>query len=231
MTWDQLAVWTVVIGLIIAAAWLVIATIRRLWAWLVRRVGRRRLQARPTRPGPVALGPPRRVEVHARTSEPAQTRAEPVPHHHVEVDMRTSRPTQLHVALGPPRRTRVDLPPSLKGTPLGRGMPLIIPKRRDPLWVEKGWQRNGNHEYTGFYRAAGRQWRGLIREPYPGGFEAYIWDPPLPDLERRTHHHPCFRDRSADGRYKIHFHRAPTSLDHAIASVEAVLGEALGVRG
>jgi hypothetical protein len=33
-----------------------------------------------------------------------------------------------------------------------------------------------------------------------------------------------------DGRYEIHFHTMPASLDHAIAGVERVLGEALGVR-
>jgi hypothetical protein len=98
----------------------------------------------------------------------------------------------------------------------------------DPLWMAKGWQRNGGG-YVGYFRAGRWRWQGLIRMPFPDAFDAYIWSPPLAELERRTHYRPCFQS-TGGGRYKVHFHAMPTSLDHAIATVERVLAEAMGAR-
>jgi hypothetical protein len=132
------------------------------------------------------------------------------------------------VVLGPPRSVKaaeLGLPPG--ATMLRRGPPLVIPSRADPLWVEKGWRRNGAG-YTGYFRAGGRRWAGLLREPFPGGWEAFIWQPPLEELNRRTSHAPCFQLSAGDGCYKVHFYDLPRSLDHAIISIEAVLAEAVG---
>jgi len=147
-----------------------------------------------------------------------------------------SRPVarQRRVVLGAPRP--VPLAPGqmpgarMPATPVIRkGLPLVIPHREDPLWQAKGWRRNGRG-YEGHYRAGRYQWCGLIQEPYPGSFTAYIWNPPLAELSRRTSHRPCFNTSGTDGRFKGHFHTMPSSLDHSIASIEAVLAEAMGVR-
>lgn len=129
--------------------------------------------------------------------------------------------------LGPPRMIKLNQLPDVK--PIRRGPPLAIPRRDAPLWVEKGWRRTGQG-FEGFYRAGGRQWRGLITSPYPGAFEAYIWNPPLAELERRTNHRYCFRSSGPGGRFSVHFSTMPTSLDHAIVAVEGVLREAMGIR-
>jgi hypothetical protein len=139
-----------------------------------------------------------------------------------------ARPRPSGVRLGPPRRVEMDVPGPVGGMRLRRGPRLILPVRHDPLWAEKGWRRNGNgHE--GQFRAGRWRWRGLVHIPYPGGFEAYIWNPPLAELARRTRYRPCFQP-AGGSRYKVHFHAMPTSLDHAIATVERVLAQAMGVR-
>lgn len=137
-----------------------------------------------------------------------------------------SIPTAPPVVLGPP----VALPPGteLPVTYIIRGLPLVVPRREQPLWSEKEWQRNGQG-YEGQYRVGRHRWRGLIRSPYPGSFDAFIWNPPLAELAARTSHRPCFSGDGVGGRYKIHFHTMPESLDHAIASIEAVLAQAMGV--
>lgn len=223
MTWDELLIWVLIIGLFIAVVWLMVAGLRRLWAWLVSRLRR---QPRPAR----------RAAADGPTRPPAQTRVELGPVRHPEVNMQNLQSTPSRVAprgearravaLGPARRVRLDTGALSGGTPVRRGAPLIVPQHHDPLWVEKGWQRNGNG-YTGTYRAGGRQWRGLIEEPYPGGYKAFIWDPPLRELDRHPHR-PCFRRNGGGGRYEVHFQSLPASLDHAITNVETVLAEALG---
>ena len=107
-----------------------------------------------------------------------------------------------------------------------RGPPLSITHRTKALWEEKDWRRQGR-AYVGQYRANGRRWRGRIEVPYPGGYDAYIWDPPLRELSNHPHR-PCFRPNGLGGRYSVHFARTPFSLDHAITNVETVLREATG---
>lgn len=133
-------------------------------------------------------------------------------------------PRPVHLAPGQMPVARVPVTPVMR-----KGLPLVISRREDPLWQAKGWRRNGRG-YEGHYRAGRYQWRGLIQEPYSGSFYAYIWYPPLAELSRRTSHRPCFNASGADGRFKVHFHTMPSSLDHSIASIEAVLAEAMGVR-
>lgn len=133
------------------------------------------------------------------------------------------------VRLGPVQRIPLDRQVVFGGQMMHRGAPLLVRARREPYWQEKGWRRNGAG-YTGQFRVDGRQWRGSIAEPYPGGFKAFIWHPPLAELDRNTGHRPCFQNGRTDGRFEIHFHTMPASLDHAIAGVEKVLGEALRVR-
>ena len=125
------------------------------------------------------------------------------------------------IRLGPLQRLKLAVRLSLIRT----GSRVPVPPK--PLWVAKGWrQAAGAKEYTGQYKAAGRTWRGLIQHPYPGGYHAYIWSPPLEELQRNTGHKPCFSPNGEAGRYQIHFHTIPTSVDHAITSIEAVLAEA-----
>jgi hypothetical protein len=165
-----------------------------------------------------------------RRRQPAQTGRQG---HSVPPATTAPQPMQRPVVtLGPPRQVRLEpsqvRPPAAEGSSIRRGPPLVIPVRCDPLWKEKGWWRNGNG-YEGYYRAAGRAWRGLIQEPYPGRYQAFIWDPPLAQISRRTRHGPCFQNGRSDGRYQVHYHTAPQSLDHAIGAIEDVLAEAFGV--
>lgn len=163
---------------------------------------RRPAAVRPT----VVLGPPRPI-----VQAPAR-----------------GQPLQLPVVLGSPRPIVLAPGQAPALQPVRRGLPLVIPRREDPLWHEKGWRRNGRG-YEGSYQAGAYRWRGLIQEPYPGSFAAYIWNPPLAELGRRTSHRPCFNSGGADGRFSIHFHSMPVSIDHSIASIEAVLRDAMGV--
>ena len=48
-------------------------------------------------------------------------------------------------------------------------------------------------------------------------------------IGRNTAHRACFQNKERDGRYQVHYHTAPRSLDHAICTIEDVLGEALGL--
>jgi hypothetical protein len=128
------------------------------------------------------------------------------------------------VQLGPAQRVKL----SLRQFFMRQGPPLVIPQTPKPLWFEKGWRQAPNaKEYQGFYTAAGRKWRGLIVEPYPKGFTAYIWHPPKADIQRNTSHGSCFSANGETGRFHIHFHTMPSSLDHAITSIEEVLAHAL----
>ena len=108
-----------------------------------------------------------------------------------------------------------------------RGQPLLISKAHKPLWFEQGWRPVADgKDYVGYYVTAGRTWRGLIRQPYAGSYQAYIWHPPLDELGRNTSHRPCFSQNGEAGRYSIHFRTSPQSLDHTITTVESVLAQA-----
>jgi hypothetical protein len=129
------------------------------------------------------------------------------------------------VQLGLPQRLKRALGLSL----IRRGPALSLPPK--PLWFEKGWRPvAGTNQYTGLYQAAGRTCRGLIQQPYPGGYIAYIWHPPLAEIQRNTGHRPCFLPNGEAGRFQVHFHTLPASLDHAITSIEAVLTAAYSGR-
>jgi hypothetical protein len=69
----------------------------------------------------------------------------------------------------------------------------------------------------------------MIQEPYPGGYRAHIWDPPLGALDGHPHR-PCFMNPTSEGRYDVHFRSAPTSLDHAITNIEQILREVTSAR-
>lgn len=108
-----------------------------------------------------------------------------------------------------------------------KGAQLEIP--RQPLWQEKGWrQETDRRQCTGYFVAYGRKFRGLIVQPYPDCYNAFIWHPPLEELGRNTSHKPCFSANGERGRYQIHFRTMPSSLDHAITNIERVLAEAYG---
>jgi hypothetical protein len=131
------------------------------------------------------------------------------------------------IQLGPPLQMKLGL----RQLFIRQGPPMIIPEAHKPLWFEKGWRRaSGGKEYTGRFSAAGRTWRGLIVEPYPKGYRAYIWHPPTPDIQRNTSHGPCFSPNGETGRYQVLFHSTPSSLDHVITSIEEVLAQALNGR-
>lgn len=146
----------------------------------------------------------------------------------VAVNHATPRP---NVSLGPSRPVRLDAEQvrllTNREPVIHRGRQLAIRTRTEPLWKEKGWHRGGVG-YEGFYRTGSQSWRGLIQEPYPGRYQAFIWNPPLTELDRQTNHRACFQNGRLDGRYQVHYHTAPQSLDHAICSIEDVLSEACG---
>ena len=127
------------------------------------------------------------------------------------------------IRLGPPQRLKL-----LARLPFFRqGPPLIVPEPLKPLWFTKDWRRAADGKsYGGTYTAGGRSWRGLIQEPYPRGYAAYIWQPPIAEIRRNTSHGPCFMPNGESGRYQVYFHNAPSSLDHAITSIETVLAQA-----
>lgn len=103
-------------------------------------------------------------------------------------------------------------------------VPLSSP---EPFWLEKGWQQGRvGRQHTGYYEANRRRWRGMINQPYTGRFDAYIWEPPITELSRNTAHRACFSPNGETGRYQVHFHTMPSSLDHALAQIEHVLKEA-----
>jgi hypothetical protein len=141
----------------------------------------------------------------------------------------TGRRSAPLVQFGPPRPTRLNMTEVFGGSILRRGMPIFPRRRSDPQWLERGW-RQTTDGYRGFFRAAGRSWAGLIQEPYRGGYEAYIWHPPLREIDNNTSHRPCFMQPQRDGRYRVHFREMPATIDHAIKSIEDVLKEAYRTR-
>lgn len=139
-------------------------------------------------------------------------------------DLRPASSANPLLRLGPPQPVKLGL----RKLFIRQGPPVIIPEAHKPLWFEKGWRRaTEGKEYTGRYAVAGRTWQGLIQEPYSGGYTAYIWHPPKPDIQRNTSHGPCFSPNGETGRYQILFHSTPSSLDHVITNVEAVIAQAL----
>lgn len=175
---------------------------------------RRRTKAATNRPRPEETG------LDAEPYFPSANQSPPAP------------PPSLPVVLGPGRSIRLDpalRPPIREGrSRIRQGPPFTLPTTNPSLWQEKGWRRTGNG-VEGNFRSAGRAWRGLVKEPYPGRFQAFIWGPPMPEIGRNTAHGACFMNRQADGRYQVHYNTNPRSLDHAICTIEDVLGEALGV--
>jgi hypothetical protein len=133
------------------------------------------------------------------------------------------------IQLGEGRRVTLDVPLRQHGPVIRRGGTIVFPTRPAALWQEKGWRQEGT-SYTGRFRAGRRSWRGLIEVPYPGAFQANIWDPPLGEIERNTHHRPCFRasQRGRGNCYTVHYYSMPSSLDHAISTIERLLTQAVG---
>ncbi len=154
------------------------------------------------------------MEIMVRQAQPNYFALIPAP-------QRAPAASARSIWLGPLQRVKLALHlPFIR-----QGAPLRMPPK--PLWFEKGWRQAADaHQYTGQYKAGGHTWRGLIQQPYPGGYTAYIWDPPLKKIRRNTSHGPCFMPNDETGRYQVHFHTAPSSLDHAITSIERVLTEA-----
>jgi hypothetical protein len=125
------------------------------------------------------------------------------------------------IRLGPLQRLKLIIPQPF----IRKGSPLRVPPK--PLWFEKGWRQTTEaNQYTGQFKAAGRSWQGLIQQPYPGSYTAYIWQPPLAEIRRNTSHGPCFMANGEAGRYQVHFHSIPSCLDHAIDNIERVLAQA-----
>lgn len=132
-------------------------------------------------------------------------------------DMYAGRPVQV---VGP--RPQVLGPqPALTVTP---------PARK--AWDEKRWHRLREGvaaHYVGAYRVFDRkrsQWRtfdGRVIDDH-AEIKAYVSDPP-PEL--KTHRKgPCFQLVRAPW-FRIHWHRAPKSVDDALLYVERLLDECL----
>lgn len=118
-----------------------------------------------------------------------------------------------------------DVPPA---PAIRRHAPVVVKPARDlPLWQEKGWRLARPGVVVGEFEAVGRRWRGQIESPYPGAYQAFIWQPPLAALNGHPHR-PCFQ-RYGHGPdcYYVHYSTMPQSLTHAITTIEAVLADAL----
>ena len=144
----------------------------------------------------------------------------------------------MQIRLGPPQRMTVKPPPIMvNGRRLIQGRPLVIPPLHSPLWFANGWRKAaGKNEFTGHYSVAGRRWRGLIKDGNGRAYTAFIWNPPMAQIERNTIHSVCFSSSLRDDSitdtkacYRVHYEVNPGSLDHAIVSIELVLAEALNV--
>lgn len=94
-----------------------------------------------------------------------------------------------------------------------------VEREAEPGWKTWGWRKKGD-AYHGCFRALGNRWRGLVCQKPGGGFDAYILRPP--DGVLSGPHGACFHIRP-DGWFFIHQSPAPSSVDHAIRSVELVL--------
>lgn len=147
--------------------------------------------------------------------------------------------TPVHIRLGPPQKLAVKMPAApVNGRRIRQGRPLVLPPVHQPLWFVKGWRKTtGRDEYRGHFDVADKQWRGLIKRRNGNDYTAFIWNPPLQQIERNTIHSACFSSSLYDdaivdstGCYRVHYHDQPGSLDHAIITIEGVLAEALNVK-
>lgn len=118
-----------------------------------------------------------------------------------------------------------DAPPA---PAIRRHPPVVVtPVLNLPLWQEKGWRQARPGVLVGEFQAAGRRWRGQIEMPYRGAYRAFIWQPPLRELDLHPHR-ACFqRNGHGPDCYHVHYGSMPGSLDHAITTVEQVLAEAV----
>ena len=133
-------------------------------------------------------------------------------------DTNSSRP---NVILRAQRRIK------LRDYPQGYRPNLVVERQLHPLYQEKGWRKEGRL-YRGYYRVDGSRWRGEIVEHHQGFYEAFIYNPPLQQLDRHPHG-PCFNRCSDRGRFHVHFQEMPKNVDHIIVNVETILSEARGV--
>ncbi len=122
-----------------------------------------------------------------------------------------------------PRPADVPAAPTVR-----RHAPITVrPVANLPLWQEKGWRQARPGVIIGEFQAAGRRWRGQIEMPYRDAYQAFIWHPPLRELDMHPHR-ACFqRNGHGPDCYHVHYGSMPSSLDHAITTVEAVLAEAV----
>jgi hypothetical protein len=110
-----------------------------------------------------------------------------------------------------------------------RALRIAPPPRQ--AWDEKLWRRiregRATH-YLGAYRVRDRRgaWRlfdGRVIED-TSGIKAYVADPPV---ELRGHHKgPCFQLVTVPW-FRVHWRRAPASVDDALLYVENILRECL----
>ena len=62
---------------------------------------------------------------------------------------------------------------------------------------------------------------GEIDSPHPGAYDIFILN-----LPHHLRNHQCFSEKGA-GRWKMHMHHTPRSLDHAIRGAERELEKVL----
>jgi hypothetical protein len=126
-------------------------------------------------------------------------------------------------------------------TPVGPTSPGPSPARRTSqvigppprfAWDEKRWRRvqdaSGIH-YVGVYRVWDRRsriWRAFEGRVIEQGTEikAYVADPPA---ELRSHSKGSCFQLVAVPWFRVHWHRPPTTVDHALLYVERLLAECL----
>ena len=108
----------------------------------------------------------------------------------------------------------------------------VVEAVRRAAWDAKGWTRQRQIRgcvYTGTYQVADRRSGAIHR--YLGrivdgadGPAAYIADPP--QAIKQHPKGPCFT-LANEPWFRLHWHRAPQDVDHAILYVETILDESL----
>lgn len=113
--------------------------------------------------------------------------------------------------------------PAASAEAKGNGKVRVEPNKH-PLWVQRGWQRQGS-QLVGAFRTPVGSCSGVIELARNGNAKSYfILSPPKTLLSGG--HGACFHGRGK-GKFWIHFNRQHPDPDSGIVAVEQLLAQAL----
>ena len=99
-----------------------------------------------------------------------------------------------------------------------------------PYWQRRGWTEFreslfiARQGYRGYYKTKLGSWRGLIMREFENNYTYYIINPPI--ALKKGKHSDCFDD-VGNGKYSIHFHEEPETINEGIITIEKAIVEAL----